>query len=450
MLKWLHSLASRIASAAPGQKVTSISSVFDGILEGRPLSKLSDYESYLKAGTRNIWATWRACDVVGKVLLDIPLETVRRGGDGTAVVNKELAAILTQPNPRLSMAQMLYLYAFHVKLTGNAFWFKDEVNYNGDRPRSVWPLNPRRMKVVVKERQGVTGYLYRINGLDIPYEVNEIIHFKNPHPDNDYYGLGDIEAGEDLFNDFLNRESYAKQFWKNGASPSGLLVCKDQITDEVQWEQAKKKWQKEYGGTGNAGKTAWLTGEWSYEKLGLTAVEMQSIENARFSVENIFHMHGVPLSVAGFKEAANFATARVDDLIFRRYTVKPLMTLWLAGVQEGLVKGFDANLQIKANVSGLTDVEAVVLNWAPLFDRGVISLNELRVMAGLAPKQDDPLFEQHFINAGLVPLELAGVPAAGGPADAQSRAIVDRFIQGTLARPGNGNGEREALHDHQR
>jgi hypothetical protein len=53
--------------------------------------------------------------------------------------------------------------------------------------------------------------------------------------------------------------------------------------------------------------------------------------------------------------------------------------------------------------------------------------------------------DQHFINAGLVPLELAGVPAAGGAQDGQARSIIDRFLQSSLARP---NGERRALHDY--
>jgi hypothetical protein len=142
-------------------------------------------------------------------------------------------------------------------------------------------------------------------------------------------------------------------------------------------------------------------------------------------------MHGVPLSIAGIQGAANYATARVDDLIFRRYTVKPLMTLWLACIQEGLVNGFDPNLELKASVSGLTDLDAVVANWPVLFDRGVLSINELREQAGLS-KKDDPLFDQHFINAGLVPLDLAGVPAAGGQVDQQSRSIIDRFVLGSL------------------
>jgi phage portal protein BeeE len=195
---------------------------------------------------------------------------------------------------------------------------------------------------------------------------------------------------------------------------------------------------KEYGGPENSGKTAWLTGKWRYEQLGLTMAEMQNIEASRFNIENIFHLHGVPLSVAGFKEAANFATARVDDMIFRRYTVKPLIKLLRDTLQSDLVAGFDPRLEMLFELAGLMDLDAVVSYLVPLFDRGALSVNELRNAAGLPPK-DDPLFDQHFITAGLIPFELAGVTGQEDTEQA-ARSIVNRFIHNSL-----DNGTRKRL-----
>lgn len=402
--------------------------------------QFTNYESYLQAGSRKIWATFKACDIVAKILMDTPRQLVRRGGDGKPVTVPELTKLLAAPNPFETLTEMLYRWTFHMKLTGNAYWVKNEANMDGNRPRSIYALNPKRVRVSVDDRDGITGYLYQSGkgGVQIPFEVNEVMHFRNPHPDNDWYGLGDIEAGEDLFQEFINREVYAKQFWKNGASPSGVLICKTEVTDKTEWEEAKRKWQKDYGGTNNAGKTAWLAGDFSYQKLGLSAVEMQDIENSKLSVENIFHLHGVPLSVAGIRDAANFATARVDELICRRYTVKPLVRLFTETLQADLVDGYAGNAEIFFALAGLMDLDAVVTNYVPLFDRGALSLNELREQAGL-PKKDDPMFDQHFINAGLVPLDLAGVGAGAGATEGAARSIVDRFVaQSLVGRNGHG------------
>lgn len=430
MLSWLKTLPLRgaLALARHGLKVTRIEDVFGGLLaRGLEIAKFATYEDYLKVGSKKVWASFKACDIIGKVLMDTPYRITRGGGDGTPLENTEVGKLLANPNPFYTLSEMVYLFAFHFKLTGNAYWAKDEGNAEGNRPKTLWPLNPKRVRIVLDPRQGIIGYLYRVNGVDVPYEVNEVMHFRNPHPDNDYYGIGDVEAGESLFKEFINRTAWGEQFWKNGASPSGILICEDNITDKAAFEEAKRKWMKEYGGTENSGKTAWLTGKWKYEQLGLSVAEMQNIESTRFNTENIFHLHGVPLSVAGIRDAANYATARVDDLIFRRYTVKPLTKVLRDTLQSELVSGYPGNLVLNFDVAGLIDLDSVVTQLVPLFDRAALSINELRVAAGYE-KIDDPLFDQHFISAGLVPVELSGI-AQQEQTQAAARAIVTRFLE---------------------
>ena len=445
MLNFLRSLPLRAAMglAGMGMKVTRIEDMFGGLLlRGLEISKFANYSDYLKVGSRKVWATFKACDAIGKVVTDTPCQLVRKRGDGTPVEGGPIYDLLANPNPFETLAEMFYKLVFHIKLTGNAYWAKDQPNDAGDRPRAIYSLNPKNVRISIDPRVGIIGYIYRVGGMDIPYNVEEVIHFRNPHPDNDFYGLGEIEAGEDLFNEFINRENWSRQFWKNGASPSGVLMCEDNITDKAKFEEAKAKWKQEFGGPNNAGKTVWLTGKWKYEQLGLSMAEMQNVESSQYNVENIFHMHGVPLSVAGIKEAANYATAQVDDLIFRRYTVKPLCKLISDTLQSDLVDGFDNRLQIMFALAGLTDMTSVVANYVPLFDRGIVSVNELRELAGLK-KIEDPQYDQHFITAGLVPFELAGV-ADQGQTDQAAQRAVQRFIEATLV---NNRETQKALHE---
>lgn len=110
--------------------------------------------------------------------------------------------------------------------------------------------------------------------------------------------------------------------------------------------KAKDRWQKEYGGKENAGKVAWLSGDWSYQQLGLTPAEMQDIEKSKWSVEQIFLLHGVPLSVAGIKEAANFATADIDNQRFKEYTVLPDVLTLQDTINTDLVQGFNPDARL--------------------------------------------------------------------------------------------------------
>jgi len=396
------------------------------LISETPVAKLGDYQQYLQAGCKKVWASWKACDIIAKAVVDTT-HIVRRKGSTDPVVVAPLDALLTAPNQFETLADLLYKSVLHVKLTGNAFWYKAEANLAGDRPLEIFGLNPKRMKVAVGKDGTPVGWLHKTRGVDVPFSLDEIIHFRQPHPDNDYYGLGEMEAAEPLFKDTLNRSNYGESFWKNGASPSGILILKEKVTDEEAWEKAKKKWQDQYSGAKNAGKTAWLTGEWSYQQLGLSAADMQDIEKSKLNDERIFLLHGVPLSVAGLREAANYATAEIDDQRFRAYTVKPMVKLFEDTMNTDLVAGFGDNLEIHFNVAGLVNLTQVVLNYNALFDRGIISVNEYRERVGLPSDQANPLWDQHFVSAGLVPLELAGIAQADQTQQAAA-AIVNRQI----------------------
>lgn len=393
----------------------------------------SGFAKYLTMGTGKVWATFKACDLVGKVVMDTPFNLYR--GTSDAIEVKGLSDILKSANEFETFKEILYKTVFHLKLTGNAYWLKDQANENGDRPKAIYALNPRKMKIVIDPQRGLLGYIYQSDLVQVPFEREEIMHFRNPSADREYYGIGDIEAGIGLFDQFVNRQTWANKFWQNGASPSGLLIGKEITSDTAKWAELKRSFQRDYGGTANSGKMAFLMGEWNYQQVGLSSVEMQDGQQYQQNVKDIFTQHGVPLSVAGIDQAANYATARIDDLRFRRYTVKPQIGLIADTMQSDLVDGFDARAEIRFELAGLTDLDQIVTAYVPLFDRGVLSINELREAMGIE-KIEDPLFEQHFISAGLTPLELSGIALDQNATQAAQRA-VERQIMRTLD-PANG------------
>lgn len=402
-------------------------SSFSQVPEGIPLHKFSDYGSFIAAGTGKVWSSFKACDTTALAALEAPLQIVN--GKGDVIENPQIQALLDNPNETFNFSELIYLSIMHLKMTGNAFWYKSEANLKGDKPRSLIPLNPKRVKIVPTE-DGIRGYLLKTSNQDIPFDPEEIIHFKRPHPDNDYWGIGDIEAAQEVFNEHINRTTWGKTFWKNGASPSSVLICEDQVEDEVAWEKAKRKFHAEYGGAKNAGKTAWLTGKWTYQQVGMSAVDMQDLEKSKLTEEQIFLAHGVPLSVAGVRDAANYATAEIDDVRFRRYTVAPLLRLIGDALSTDLFAGYNPALKAKFALGGLIPITKIVQDMTPLFDRGIVSINEIRERLGMDAKAD-PMFETHFVNAGLVPLDLAGIGNVGQIED-QSRQLMADFVRRTL------------------
>lgn len=374
-----------------------------------PVNRFQGDQSFLDAGSKNVWAAFRACHIVACTLLKVM--TFVRDAKGKEVdpgMIKDLRGIMTHPNKYDTWEELIYQWVFHMKLTGKAYWFKDEVDGAG-RPRAIYPLLPQCVFPVPSATEKIGGYVYRVNGRDRHFKPEDIIMFRRPHPSDPIGGLGDVAASEGLFNEFINRQTLNEKFIQNGATPSGVLIKDDESPDPTAWELLKQKFNSLYSGKANAGKVAFLNGKWTYQQLGLNSKDMEALAREQYTTENIFLAMGVPLSVAGLEKAANYATSKTDDIRFRRDECVPLWDLLVARLNSpmplGLVRAFNEGYRLDYRIDGLIDVGQIAKDYAQAVQLGAITPNEMRVAMGLA-KSDNPLMDQYFI--GGVPIELAG------------------------------------------
>ena len=399
---------------------------------GMPTHNFDGFASYLAACSKKVWCAAKAVDIVANVVLSTDMslahrDTEKRKKKRPVKADPELLRLLANPNPHDTISEMLYLLVAHLKFTGNGFWFKDRMNAYG-QPEAIYWLNPKNVLIVGHRTERISHYLYRVNGTEVRFEPEEIIHFKRPHPDNPLWGLGEVEQGEGLYNEFINRSLYNTKLIANGASPSSILVKEDFSGDQEEWDKMRAKFEDRYGGVKNTGKTAWVNGKWQLLQLGLDARKMQEMEKAKENKEDIFLNHGVPLSVAGYP-SANYATARQDDINFRKNTVLPIINLIVDALNSprGFITAFNPELKLDFSLAGLIDVEQVAKDYGPLVDRASMTPNELREKAGL-PRSDNPLLDQFYIGSNRMPLEMAGLadvppitaepkPGAGGSGD---------------------------------
>ncbi len=387
---------------------------------GVPINRLSDFQSYIDVGSKKVWASFRACHLVGSVLVsaDTTAYRVSKSGEEEPLDSNDPALMLIKnPNPFDSWEELVYMWTFHMKLCGTAYLLKDANNGKG-QPLGLYPLLPQYISAIPDPKIKVGGWEYKVNGTIIKLKPEEIIQFRRPHPNNLMMGLGDVEASQDTFSSFIARGVLEERFLENGAQPSGILIKKEAVEDDKQWEAFKFKFNSQYAGKSNAGKTAFINGEWDYKKLGLTMQEMQQIEREKWTIEQIFLIHGVPLSVAGLREAANYATARQDAIAFRKNECVPLLDLLVGrlNMTGGLAYSYGEDIRYGYNITGLIDVEQAAKDYGPLVERGAMTPNEFRTHCGLA-KSEDPYLDQFFINRNLIPIVMAGVTNGSSSAD---------------------------------
>lgn len=386
------------------------------------LTKLQDYDSYQQAGTSKLWATHHALSTISKAIISTPFKILKKD---TEIVdeNHPLMKLLTEPNPIDSWEEIIGVWPFHLKYTGNAYWLKDEINGKG-QPSAIYPLLPQFIEVIPDKKTRVGQYQYRVNGRTIMISPEEMIHFKLPHSNNVVFGLGDLEAGEMMLEDYINRNSLEGNYLAKGGVPSGILTRREEVEDPDEWKRFTSKWKEEYEGLDNTGKTAFLNGDWSYIKMGLSPTELQTMQRSEMTVKNIFTLHGVPLSVAGVEAATNYATAKQDSIHFKRWTVIPLLDLLCSKLNSGkqLTRNFDPSLKIGYELGGMTDIGGIVTEYSPLVDKGAMTRNELRKLCELEEAKDKPMMDEFLIPQGLVPIDMAGM--GGAPPEEEVGGLV--------------------------
>lgn len=381
-----------------------------------PLHTFRDYDSYVEAGSKNVWATFRACHIAASRVVStvFTLETDK----GSPAKSPLLEALLASPNPYMTWQELLYMGVFHLKLTGNFYLHKDMLSGVTRQPLHLYPLLPQYVQPMPDKEKLVSGYKYRINGHEINYKPEEIIHIKRPHPSKLILGMGDIEPSEPLYNEFINRNSLEEKFMERGASPSAIMTMEDSDdTDPSEWARIKASYTEDYSGKNNAGKIMFLGGKWTYTRLGLSHQEMQSVERSKLTLEQIFLNHGVPLSVAGISSAANYATARLEERNFRLYEIVPLLDLIIGkfNAEGALVRLFGEKLRMGYELSGLVDVEQVWKDYGNLFLNGGITINEMRELMDLPPDPTNPLLDTFYVPSGRIPLDMAGMATTEVP-----------------------------------
>lgn len=387
---------------------------------GVPITNFTSYNDYLTAGCSKIWAAMRAVDIVAATVISANFRVVDMNSDiptSQVPINPKdhdwlkfcKGSFLAKPNEFDTWEELIRLIVAHLEFTGNAYLVKDDFDLKG-RPTSIYPLLPQYVKPVPDRHNKVSAYKYEVNGSSLEYKAEDVIHIKYPHPNHAINGLGSMESGESLYKRFIGKNDLDIKFMENGSQPSGILTLDDgSVTDEEEWEHLKRKYNAQYGGRKNAGKVAFLNGKWTFHKLGLTMEEMEAIESEKWTVEQIFLNHGVPLSVAGVQGAANYAVARQDEHNFRRYKVVPLIDVIVAKLNtDGFIQAGGDGYKLAYELYGVIDVEQITKAHIPLIREGVITRNELRELIGM-PRMDNPYMDQITVPAHSIPIELAGL-----------------------------------------
>jgi HK97 family phage portal protein len=302
----------------------------------------------------------------------VPLRVMRLEGEKRLQVERHpLELLLENPNPTMSRFELFEATLGYLELTGNAYWF-----LAGDalgRPAQIWPLRPERVSIVPHPSNYVAGYIYEVDGLRIPLEPIEVIHFKRWHPANDYYGLSAIEAARLTIDTDRAMARWNKNtFGQDNGVPAGIVNIKDFVS-EADYERIKREWRNSYGG--GQRKTAFLRGgtvEW--QEIGLSHTELDFLKGRLAHRDEILNIFGIPVGL--LSENATEANAKVAERLFIERTLWPKLVRLAQRISQELLPFYAGDYVAEFEDIRPTDTQARLDEIRTA--QNILSINEIR------------------------------------------------------------------------
>ena len=313
--------------------------------------------------------------------------------------------VITAVNPFSNRFELMALTQMYLELTGNAYWWIPK-NALGI-PYMIWVMPSQWVKVVPSAEKFVAGYVLQVpsKGVPIPFDEEDVIHFKFPNPNNLFYGTGPTAGA--VFGIGLNKEikSWGVNFFKNNANPSGVLMAKNGLNEE-QFRKLRTQWNEKYRGTSNAGKMAFLEGDLTYQQIGSNIRDSRFEEVSKDIRDEILALYGVPASKLGLVEDVNRANADANDYTYQKETISPRLIMIQEKLNEKLIPLYDVGIKCEFENPVPEDRDFRLREKQANIQMGFSSIDEERELEGLEP-YNLPETEVPLISFGLNP---AGAP----------------------------------------
>lgn len=251
--------------------------------------------------------------------------------------------------------------------------------------------------------------------------ARDILHFCGPsRPDDPLKGESPLVAGGLPVALSSGAGGQLASFFQNAARPSGILNT-DLTLTAAQVTELRARWDEQTKGV-NAGGTPILTSGLKWNKVALTAQELQIAEMMRMSKEDIAMLFGIPLAMINDMTGATWNNTEQLIMMWLR--------MGLGYYVDQIELAFDKLFNIERSVEyTYLDIDAALLRpdfktrvegFKNAIQGGVYSPDEARKMEGL-PKAPKGAGEEPRLQQQMVPLSAWDKappmvsPAAGTP-----------------------------------
>lgn len=371
------------------------------------------YDKFSEEGYQKNVIVYRCVKEVARSAASVPWLLFK--GD-REIETHPLLTLLTRPNPVQGGAEFWEWFFSAYQISGNSY-LEANRGLTGTRPPAeLWVLRPDRMKIVPGPTGMVSRYEYDVNGQTVKFEIDQIkgtgniLHFKDIHPLNDWYGMSPLEPAAFSVDQHNEAGAWNQALLQNGARPSGAFIW-EQKPDDKERKRLEDILLNHYQGASNAGRPIVLGGKLDWKEMGLSPKDMDFLNSKLTSARDICRAFGVPpvLVVEGEGTYNNRDTARTE---LWEQTVIPLLDRAVDALNNWLVPMFGPGLRLGYDLDCVSALIPRRVQHRRMtieeYTAGVITLNEARAALDYEELPDGDTVKQP-------PMSAFGALSAPGP-----------------------------------
>lgn len=363
-----------------------------------------------QAGLRLI-PVYAATGLIADMIATAPMAAFRQSTDGSWSRVTSQPQLVTNPNPYGSTIDWLHQCITSVLLRGNAYGYVVALDNQGYPAQIIW-LNPDDVMVIEEQTDWFHTPRYYWRGR--PLDINLVVHIPGYTLSGSCKGLSPLALFKLQVDLGLRASRFGDDWFKNGATPSGILQNKAREISSDVADGAKSTFKAAV-----ANRDLFVTGsDWNYTTLAVPGNESQFLETIKANATQIAAIYRVsPEDIGG--ETGTSLTYKTLTSDQTRLTVRTLnpwaqrIAWYLSNIRPGpqFIK-FDLDFLARGDKKSREEATALALV------NGTETLDEARAAVSKPPLTPEQLafWQQNHGKAPPappVPIQPAGDVANG-------------------------------------
>lgn len=332
------------------------------------------------------FAVFSCQTLIASDIAKLRLKLVARDDDGiwTEITNAAHSPVLRRPNHFQTRLQFIESWVLSKLSSGNAYILKERDRRNV--VVALYVLDPCMVRPLVADNGDIFYQLDADNISGVSEQIivpaREIIHDRYNTLFHPLCGISPIFANGLTATQGLNIQSAMAKLYDSGALPPGILTAPGAIGDETA-ARLKAKWETEYFGD-NSKKIAVLGDGLKFDRMSLTSVEGQVIEQLKWTAEVVCSTYHVPPYKIGIGTMPTYDNIQSLNVEYYAQALQRLIEDIEAGLDEGL--GLDGTtIGTEFDLDGLLRMDSVTQMEVLEKGRNTLTPNEARKRLDLKP-----------------------------------------------------------------